>query len=60
MSVKAMAWVWDQDIPRDEKFLLLAYADHADHEGNNIFPAIDTIVKKTGYSRRSVQRITQK
>ena len=60
MSVKAMAWVWDQDIPRDEKYLLLAYADHADHDGHNIFPAVATVSKKTGYSERSVQRITRK
>ena len=43
MSVKAMSWVWDQDIPREQKFVLLAYADHADHDGGNIYPAVDTI-----------------
>ena len=59
MSVKAMAWVWDQDIPREQKFVLLAYADHADHDGGNIYPAVDTIAKKTGYSDRSVQRVTR-
>ena len=59
MSVKAMSWVWDQNIERDEKFVLLAYADHADHEGKNIYPAVATIAKKTGYSERSVQRITR-
>ena len=59
MSVKAMSWVWDQPIERDEKFVLLAYADHADHDGNNIYPAVATVAKKTGYSERSVQRITR-
>jgi len=54
-----MAWVWDQDIERDEKFVLLAYADHADHDGNNIYPAVDKIARKTGYSERSIQRITR-
>ncbi len=58
MSVKVMAWVWDQDMPVKEKFVLLAYADHADHEGGSIFPANKTIAKKTGYSVRSIQRIT--
>ncbi len=58
MSVKVMAWVWDQDIPRNLKFVLLAYADHADHDGKSIFPAVDTIAKKTGYHRRQVQRVT--
>ena len=60
MSVKAMAWVWDQPINRDEKFVLLAYADHADHNGYNIFPAVASVAKKTGYSERSIQRITHK
>lgn len=60
MSVKVMAWVWDQDMPVKEKFVLLAYADHADHEGGSIFPANETIANKTGYSVRSIQRITRR
>lgn len=59
MSVKTMAQVWDLDLPRDEKFVLLAYADHADHNGDNIFPSVETIKRKTGYSERSVQEITR-
>jgi biotin operon repressor len=60
MSVKVMGLVWDTDLPRDEKFILLAYADHADHDGGNIYPSIATIARKTGYSERSVQAITRK
>lgn len=60
MSVKVMGWVWDTDLPQDEKLVALAYADHADHDGTNIFPAISSIAQKTGYSERSVQRITRK
>jgi hypothetical protein len=60
MSVKVMGWVWDQDLPQNEKFVLLAYADHADHNGCNVYPSIDLIAVKTGYSRRSIQRITDK
>lgn len=60
MSVKVMGWVWDQDLPQNEKFVLLAYADHADHDGNNIYPSIDLIARKTGYSRRSIQRIVDR
>lgn len=55
-----MAWVWDQDMPTKEKFVLLAYADHADHEGGSIFPANATVAKKTGYSVRAIQRITRR
>ena len=58
MSVKIMGMVWDSDLPRDEKYVLLAYADHADHEGRGIFPSYGRIAWKTGYSRRQVMRIT--
>lgn len=59
MSVKVMGAVWDLKIGRDEKFILLAYADHADHNGGSIYPAVSTIAEKTGYSERSVQSITR-
>lgn len=58
MSVKIMGMVWDASLNKNLKFILLAYADHADHEGRNIFPSIETIAKKTGYDERSIQRIT--
>lgn len=63
MSVKIMGLVWDLDneaIARDEKYILLAYADHADHLGKNIYPSVDTIAKKTGYKERATQMITRK
>jgi len=59
MSVKIMGLVWDLDLPQNEKFVLLAYADHADHNGDNMFPAVSTVAKKTGYSERSIQRTTR-
>ncbi len=58
MSVKIMGMVWDADIPRALKFVLLAYADHADHDGGNVYPSYDLIARKTGYDRRQVIRIT--
>lgn len=54
-----MAAVWDMDLPRDQKFILLAYADHADHDGGNIYPAVALIARKTGYSVRSVQTVAK-
>jgi len=60
MSVEAMAFVWKLKLPHDEKFVLLAYADNANDNGGNIFPALLTVAKKTGYSKRSVQDITKK
>jgi hypothetical protein len=37
----------------------LAYADHADHKGKNIWPSVATISEKTGYKERSTQMITK-
>jgi len=54
-----MGLVWDCGLPKDEKYILLAYADHADHEGRGIYPAVTLIAWKTGYSVRQVQRITK-
>lgn len=67
MSVKATALVWDMKCPAkingfdfkpSHKYLLLSYADHADHNGRNIWPAVITMAKKTGLDERTVQRLT--
>jgi hypothetical protein len=67
MSVKAMGLVWDLECPKDysetafrpsHKYALIAYADHADHAGKNIYPAVATIAKKTGLDERTIQRLT--
>lgn len=58
MSVKIMGLVWDADLDKDTKIILLAYADHADHEGGGVYPGVPLIAWKTGYSDRQVQRIT--
>jgi hypothetical protein len=57
MSVKAMAQVWGLNLPQNEKFVLLAMADHADHEGQGIRPSTARVAWKTGYSERQVRRI---
>lgn len=68
MSVKAMGLVWDLPCPQDyngipfkpsHKYTLIAYADHADHEGKNIWPAVSTISRKTGLDERTIQRLTR-
>lgn len=67
MSAKASGLCWDLPCPQmvngiafrpSHKFTLLAYADHADHNGKNIWPAVPTIARKTGYEDRSIQRLT--
>lgn len=68
MSVKAMSLVWELPCPGEingidfkpgHKYVLIAYADHADHHGRNIYPSVETVAKKTGYEERSVQRLTR-
>lgn len=57
MSAKLMGQVWDLDIPHGEAWVLLALADHADHEGRNAYPGVELLAYKTNYSVRQVQRI---
>ena len=56
MSVKVMGMVWDAWLPVNEKLVLLAMADHADHEGDNIYPSVRTLHEKTCLGMRQVQR----
>lgn len=55
MSIEVMTAVWKLDLPRDEKIVLLAFADHADDDGF-CFPSVGRIAWKCGYSTRSIQR----
>lgn len=57
MSGKITGIVWESALKQNDKYVLLAYADHADHEGNGIFPSINLIAWKTGYSDRNIKRI---
>ena len=60
MSGLISGLVWNLDIPQNEKYVLHAYADHADHEGKNVKPGIELIAWKTGYTERNVQKIINK
>jgi len=57
MSGKIMGKVWDLDLPHNQLLVLLALADHADHEGNNVYPSLGLIAWKTGYSEQQVRRV---
>lgn len=57
MSVRQMGLVWELDLPKPLKFLLLALADHADHQGDNAYPGIKLLAWKTGDSQRTVHRL---
>lgn len=54
-----MGRVWDMVLTPAKQTVLLAYADHADHDGRNIHPGVPLIAWKTGYSERQVRRITK-
>jgi len=55
MSVRAMAWVWRQQLSGPEKLVLMALADHADEDGI-CWPGNAHLARKCNLSQRSVQR----
>ena len=57
MSVKVMGQVWELALSPNELIILLAMADHADHEGKHVHPGLPLIAWKTGYEERQVRRI---
>ena len=57
MSVHIMGLIWNCELEQNVKYILLAYADHADHEGRSIYPSDALVAWKTGYSERQVIRI---
>jgi biotin operon repressor len=56
MSAKLMGKAFDVDLPTRQKFVLVAMADHADHDGTGVYPGHELLAEKTGYSKRSVTR----
>src|SRR6476646_11958684 len=59
MSAKIMGQVWDLKIPFNQAWVLLAMADHADHQGKNVFPSLPLEAWKTGYSLSNVKAIVR-
>lgn len=57
MSAKISGLVWELDLPREEKYVLLCLADHANHDGGDVFPSIGLVAWKTGYSERRIQEL---
>lgn len=52
-----MGQVWDLELPAAKLLVLLAMTDHADHNGENIFPSVELVAWKTGYSESQARRI---
>ena len=57
MSASAQTAVWNADLDRATKYVLVCMADHADHIGGNIRPSIELIAWKSQYNERQVRRI---
>lgn len=57
MSAKAMGRVFELVLTPAKQSVLLAMADHADHDGGSVKPSVGYIAWKTGYSERQTQRI---
>lgn len=56
MSIRVMTQVWELKLQDSHKFVLLAFADHANDEGV-CYPSVGRIGWKCGLSVRQVQRI---
>ena len=59
VSAGAQTAVWNSDLDRASKYVLIAMADHADHLGENVRPSLSLIAWKTGYDERQVRRIVR-
>lgn len=57
MSGKATGMVWEMHLPRPLKYVLLALADHADHDGGSIRPGVELLAWKCELEVRHVQRL---
>lgn len=57
MSAKATGLIWEADLPRPEKYVLLALADHAKEDGSDVYPSLGRVQWKTGYSETQVRDI---
>lgn len=55
LSIKVMSAVWELDLLPQDKFILLAFADHADDSGF-CYPSLYRISWKCGVSKDSIRR----
>lgn len=57
MSGKVSGMVWELDIPHGHAWVLMSLADHAEHDGSQVFPGNGLTAWKTGYSVSQIKRI---
>lgn len=60
MSIAVLTWAWKQTLPPTDKYLLLAFADHANDEDFTCYPSLTHLSKKTGFDRSTVWKITER
>lgn len=56
MSIQAVAWALEQDMPARPKLVLIAIANHADHTNGYCFLKAETIAGQSACTKRSVYR----
>lgn len=60
MSIAVLTWAWKQPLPPTDKYLLLAFADHANDEDFTCYPSLTHLSKKTGFDRSTVWKISER
>jgi hypothetical protein len=56
MSVQAITWAWNADLPAARKIVLLGLADFADMDAT-CFPSQKTLAKRCGLARGTINRV---
>ena len=56
MSIQAVAWALEQDLPGTAKLVLISLCNHADHVNGHCWPSTETIAKEASVGVRSVYR----
>ncbi|MES0207908.1 helix-turn-helix domain-containing protein [Mesorhizobium sp. M0028] len=57
MSIQAVAWALEQDIPSaGMKLVLISLCNHANHKTGECWPSIATVEREASMTRRTVQR----
>lgn len=56
MSIQAVAWALDQDLPARPKLVLVSVANHADHRTGYCWLKAETIADEAACTKRSVYR----
>lgn len=59
MSGKLMGQVYELELGHSHQSIALALADHGHDDGTHIYPGIEYLAWKTGYSERNVIRLLQ-